>query len=169
MNKHEQAQRFAEILLTSGLKGEWDIPTDISMFDSIASDAWRMADAMQSEADKRSAKGVPEAIKGFSQGGYNPVDPNISPSGVVTPAESYVLNLSNSKPLEWQPDWSVAPSWAVAWTTDSSETLWWSYAPYFKNNFWFIDDSIIWKCEEAPIFGYTGSWQDSLRKRPEGV
>ena len=64
MNKYEQAQRFAEILLTSGLKGEWDIPTDISMFDSIASDAWRMVDVMQAEADKRNG-GVPEAIQGY--------------------------------------------------------------------------------------------------------
>ena len=62
MDIQEQAQRFAEILLTSGLKGEWDIPTN-NTYEAVASDAWRMADAMQAEADKRTVKGVPEAIQ----------------------------------------------------------------------------------------------------------
>lgn len=68
---------------------------------------------------------------------------------------------------EWQPDWSQAPDWAVAWTIDSAECLWWSYTPWFKNNFWFVDDSISWKCDDAPNFGYKGDWRNSLRKRPQ--
>ena len=64
MDKHEQAQRFAEILLVSGLKGDWDLPRDDEMYKSIASDAWKLVDAMQAEAEKRKEKGFPEAVKG---------------------------------------------------------------------------------------------------------
>ena len=67
---------------------------------------------------------------------------------------------------EWQPDWSQAPDWAVAWTFDRNEILWWSDIPKIHRNFWFIDGG-IWKCAEAPSFGYTGDWRNSLRKRPE--
>ena len=67
---------------------------------------------------------------------------------------------------EWQPDWSQAPEWAIAWTFDRNETLWWSEIPEIHRNFWFIDGG-IWKCAEAPSFGYTGDWRNSLQKRPK--
>ena len=76
-----------------------------------------------------------------------------------------LVTLSYSEQEELQPDWGVAPDWAVAWTTDESESLWWSEIPEVHGNIWFIDDA-GWKCASAPSFGYTGSWQDSLRKRP---
>ena len=66
---------------------------------------------------------------------------------------------------EWQPDWSQAPEWAVAWTMDSSETLWWSYKPVFNNGHWLIEDSVLWKRAEAPSFGFTGN---HIVERPNG-
>lgn len=54
-------------------------------------------------------------------------------------------------------DWCVAPEWAVAWTIDSGEILWWSYKPELKNGYWFVEDSVVWQCAEAPSFGFTGS------------
>ena len=134
MDIQKQAQRFAEILLTSGLKGEWDIPTN-NTYEAVASDAWRMADAMQAEADKRTVKGVPEAIQQHEK--------------------------------EWQPDWSVAPSWAIAWAMDMSGECYWhngSDHPTINNHI--FESSFDGHTSEAPCFEYTGSWQDSLRKRP---
>lgn len=100
-----------------------------------------IADMVQAEADKRENKET--------------CDKSLN-------IDSKELNVE-----EWQPDWSKAPDWAVAWAIDSAECLWWSYIPWFKNNFWFVDDSIPWKCDNAPNFGYKGDWRDSLRKRPQ--
>ena len=102
--------------------------------------AWECVDLMQTEADKRKVVGVPETIR-----------------------ESRSLT---KDPDGWQPDWSQAPDWAVAWTMDAGEILWWSHTPWFKNGFWFVDDSISWQCGEAPSFDYKGDWCDSLRGRP---
>lgn len=62
-------------------------------------------------------------------------------------------------------DWNQAPEWAVAWTMDSGETLWWSYKPVLNNGYWFIEDSVLWKCAEAPSFGFTGT---HIVERPHG-
>ena len=102
-------------------------------FDPVA-EAWKYADAMQAEVDKRENKEQSEHV-------FEAIE-------------------------EWQPDWSQAPEWAIAWTFDRNETLWWSEIPEIHRNFWFIDGG-IWKCAEAPSFGYTGDWRNSLRKRPK--
>lgn len=95
---------------------------------SLVSFAWDYADTMQSEADKRSITGTPEAI----------------------------LNGCNSTKLDWQPDWSQAPDGAVAWSVhDDNKTARWHFI-----------DSICAYYKKAPLFGYKGNWQDSLRKRP---
>ena len=108
--------------------------------DNLVLESWKYADAMQAEADKRNG-GVPEAI----------------------------LNLSNSKPLEWQPDWSIAPIWAEYWFKDEDDCFWWSKrAPYFLENQ--VSKIIVNNTNVIALsFNYKGSWQDSLRKRPEGV
>ena len=49
MNKLEMAQDFAKIILDAGLRGDWDMIN----LDSVAADAFLLADAMQAEADKR--------------------------------------------------------------------------------------------------------------------
>ena len=104
-----------------------------------------IADMVQAEAEKRKTSESPDVLREVC-------------------VEVSTVKVDN---MEWQPDWSKAPDWAVAWTTDSAECLWWSYTPWFKNNFWFVDDSISWKCDDAPSFDYKGDWRDSLRKRPQ--
>lgn len=125
-----------------------------SMSDERIMEAWRIADKMQAEVDKQKISSVPEVVKN-------------SVTIYQVPQKDFTFNFDFVADQEnWQPDWSQAPEWAVAWTKDSGETLWWSYIPWFKNNFWFVDDSIIWQCGEAPSFGYQGDWRESLRKRP---
>ena len=135
--KLEMAHEYAIALINSDCEMQ---------FDKFIQLCWNYADAMQAEADKR-GKEEQEKLK---QDDRNHHDALVE------------IDLE-----EWQPDWSKAPDWAVAWTMDSGETLWWSYEPWFKNNFWFVDDSTIWKCDTAPSFGYTGDWRNSLRKRPK--
>ena len=66
----------------------------------------------------------------------------------------------------WQPDWSQAPEWAIAWTYDKNAALWWSEAPEIHKNIWFIDGG-VWQCADAPSFDYQGDWRESLRGRPQ--
>lgn len=116
--------------------------------------AWKYADAMQVKADKQNKEESAQKRKAIRE---------------MLNADNTFLEKEGQHfdDVEWQPDWSQAPEWAVAWTIDSAECLWWSYIPWFKNNFWFVDDSISWKCDDAPNFGYKGDWRDSLRKRPQ--
>ena len=109
-------------------------------------ESWKYADAMQAEADKRVNMERPD-----------------------------VLKASNSMELEWQPDWSQAPSWANWWAVDgfSKKANWYADKPYLDDDSeveleWNIDLKInteTYMC--APSFNYQGNWQDSLRKRPQ--
>lgn len=137
MNKLEMAHDYLLKLIES---------QGLHIYQSDIDRCFDIADMVQAEADKRE-KDEQEKLKQDQQNHHD---------------ELVSIGLE-----EWQPDWSQAPDWAVAWTIDSAECLWWSYIPWFKNNFWFVDDSISWKCDDAPNFGYKGDWRDSLRKRPE--
>lgn len=125
LNKAEIAEKAALIILNADLRGDWDM----EKIADCAAEAWKLADAMQAEADKRVVKGVLE-----------------------------VLNSTNSTPLDWQPDWSQAP-------TDKPVVHW---AKMEMGQFMWI-----WYSRGAPIyipapdFGYVGHWKDSLRKRPQ--
>lgn len=79
------------------------------------------------------------------------------------------LKPSNSRELEWQPDWSQAPDWAQWWTVDEKSGMWWSDKPTVRQYdcMWFCEE-IYWECNKAPTFNYQGDWRKSLRKRPEG-
>ena len=121
-------------------------PDYVVPMDQFAADAWRYADAMQAEADKRNNKET--------------CDKNIG-------LDSSVLKPSNSMELEWQPDWSQAPCWADWWAMDDCDYFWWyEKSPEMKNGGWCVswasDDF-----EKAPSFNYQGNWQESLRKRPQ--
>ena len=111
-------------------------------FDPVA-EAWKYADAMQAEADKRTT----EVIVSYA-------------------SKEFHNKLEVLCKKEWQPDWSQAPEWAIAWTYDKNAALWWSEFPEIHINIWFIDGG-AWQCADAPLFGYTGDWRNSLRKRPE--
>lgn len=63
IDKEKSAQKFAEILLETGIRGEWDMLELDDMYAGVAHDAWKLADAMQAESDKRKPKGVPEVLE----------------------------------------------------------------------------------------------------------
>ena len=71
---------------------------------------------------------------------------------------------------EWQPDWSQAPGKMNWFSIDKDGTaVWHMNKPTISATEWVIDcsdcggDCYMYTSN----FGYTGNWQDSLRKRPE--
>ena len=117
--------------------------------------AWQYADAMQAEADKRGEEEIDKWSDELSN----------------------ILKLSKFKPLElqpdskeWQPDWSQAPSWANWWSVDENGTANFSgKKPNIEGRQWvYYSAASESPCHtEAPSFGYTGDWRNSLRKRPQ--
>ena len=70
---------------------------------------------------------------------------------------------------KWEPDWSQAPDWAVAWAMDMSGECYWhsgSEQPKVKHHI--FESSGDGHTFEAPSFSYKGDWKDSLRKRTGG-
>lgn len=130
--------------------------------------AWKYADAMQAEADKRVVK-LPDVF--FDDKPSEEWYPEYE-IGRNYPPDAYVMyngekTLAVSINEEWQPDWSQAPSWAVAWAMDMSGECYWhsgSKEPKVDNHI--FESSADGHTFEAPSFGYKGNWQDSLRKRP---
>ena len=115
----------------------------------IASRAWKYADAMQAEADKREPSGFPNVLRGAC-------------------GEIVAVKVDGK---EWQPDWSQAPEWANWWAMDENKNTRWIYSeleqPYTSDTFlrWFALGRF--DSEDAPSFGYTGDWRESLRKRQQ--
>ena len=116
---------------------------------SIAFDAWTLADAMQAEADKRAEQKRKEIREML-----NADNTFIEKEG------------QHFDDVEWQPDWSQAPSWANWWAVDLdlAQAHWYGAEPTIN--------TITWRrrtrtCKQAPSFNYQGNWQDSLRKRPQ--
>lgn len=107
--------------------------------------AFDYADAMQAEADKRNNKETCDKNLGL---------------------DSSVLKPSNSMELEWQPDWSQAPDNMMYFAVDASGEGW------FYNREPHFEDDACWYCgddsEKINAHDYTGPWQQSLRKRPQG-
>ena len=67
-----------------------------------------------------------------------------------------------NKNEEWQPDWSDAPD-AKYWAIDSS-----GFADWFSDKPELDEQSFVGdRLRSALQYGYTGDWQDSLRKRPQ--
>lgn len=128
------------------------IKNGCSMHTAIA-DAWKYADAMQAKADERNKAEAEQKRKEMRE---------------LLNAENTFVEREGQHfdDVNWQPDWSQAPAWAVAWTFDKNGATWWSEMPVIHGNIWFVDDG-IWECADAPSFGYTGNWQKSLRERPE--
>ena len=117
-------------------------------FDPVA-EAWNYADAMQAEADKREPSEFPNVLRGAC-------------------GEIVAVKVDNK---EWQPDWSQAPEWANWWAMDENKNTRWIYSeleqPYISDIFlrWFAVGRF--DSADAPSFGYTGDWRNSLRKRPK--
>ena len=129
----------------------------------IASRAWKYADAMQAEADKRECKERTDVLLTKDKDGN---------------CLHFHHEFGHKKCMdcgasleEWQPDWSQAPEWANWWAMDENKNTRWIYSqleqPYTGDTFlmWFAVG--MFDSEDAPSFGYTGDWRESLRKRPK--
>ena len=117
-------------------------------FDPVA-EAWKYADAMQAEADKRKPSEFPNVLRGAC-------------------GEIVAVKVDDK---EWQPDWSQAPEWANWWAMDENKNTRWIYSeleqPYTSDIFlrWFAVGKF--DSADAPSFNYQGDWRESLRKRPK--
>ena len=124
---------------------------------TTVADAWRYADAMQVEAEKRKPSGLPESLRERHDF-----------------TEAIAKGVENYEKEEWQPDWSQAPDGYNWWAMDGfiKHANWYIDKPYLDDDSeieseWNIDlktDSATYI--KAPLFNYQGNWQDSLRKRP---
>ena len=111
--------------------------------DTLVTEAWQYADAMQAEADKRTKSEKDEFYA-------NLADP--------------MRKVREHK--EWQPDWSQAPEWAKWWVKESAGSYWWLQTRPVKEKDYWLHKNRDSKSTLASSFGYAGAWQDSLRKRP---
>ena len=132
--------------------------------------AWDYADAMQDEEDKR--------VKQKAKDDDKSIDELTDIRSLTKDEHGNCLHFHRefghkkcmdcgSSLEEWQPDWSQAPDWAVAWAMDMSGECYWhsgSKEPKVDNHI--FESSADGHTFEAPSFGYKGNWQDSLRKRP---
>lgn len=136
------------------------INSDCEMqFDKFIRLCWNYADAMQAEADKREKEEIEKQSAELRN----------------------ILNLSNSKPLEfqpdleeWQPDWSQAPEWANWWVATANQSGKITGGWFYENEpeFGLCDGPSTYHSVGCRViltdsFGYTGDWRNSLRKRPK--
>lgn len=133
-------------------------------------DAWNLADAMQAEADKREKEANSDTNAKFDM--YLEYDASINypPDAWVMYKGEKRLAVSIDIEKEWQPDWSQAPDWASWWSVDENGTANFSgKKPNIEGRQWVYYSAASENlCHiEAPSFGYTGDWRNSLRKRPE--
>lgn len=108
--------------------------------DTAVNYVWRVMDAMQAESDKR-------GTVQYTRSGHT----------VTTYERPAVLQ------DEWQPDWSVAPVWAKYWVKSRGCAYLWILNKPTMTEDYFASHG---KAQIAPSFGYQGSWENSLRKRP---
>ena len=125
----------------------------------IASRAWKYADAMQAEADKREKEEAAQRRKEIRE--------------MLNDANTFVEREGQhfDDVEEWQPDWSQAPDWANWWAMDENKNTRWIYSeleqPYISDMFLMWCAIGRFDSADAPSFGYTGDWRNSLRKRPQ--
>ena len=120
--------------------------------------AWDYADTMQAEADKRNKAEAEQKRKAIRE--------MINADNTFLEKEGQHFD-----DVEWQPDWSQAPEWANWWAMDENKNTRWIYSELEQP---YISDMFLRWCAvgrfdsaDAPSFGYTGDWRNSLRKRPE--
>ena len=132
MNKLQMAHEY---FMKHGRNNSW--------MESDVIDAWKYADAMQAEADKREPSGFPNVLRGAC-------------------GEIVAVKVDDK---EWQPDWSQAPMGFNRFVvgSDGGYGFFTNMEPQLQDDFWFVGaDGIVIKDH-----GYQGNWQDSLRKRPQ--
>lgn len=143
MNKLQMAHDYLRDIVSN-----WEYDDSFNPVD----EAWKLADAMQAEADKRKSSEFPNVLRGAC-------------------GEIVAVKVDD---MEWQPDWSQAPEWANWWVIGSlTKQGIWSEA---KPNSVRINGADYWEVTSpsgdehlsvAPSFNYQGDWRDSLRKRPQ--
>ena len=145
MNKLDMAHEY---FMKHGRNNSW--------MESDVIDAWKYADAMQAEADKREVS-IEEAMKDHV---HDYIYGRVCACGKVKDVEE-----------EWQPDWSQAPDWANWWCLSVMHgAMWFSREPICTKATWAMLNDVKFcaaSFDEAPPFNYPGKWQDSLRKRPQ--
>ena len=122
MNKLEMAQEYALKMLENLNPMQMDKPTR----DGIAYECFELAEAMLAENDKRVVK-LPDVFFDTKPNGEWYPEYEV---GRNYPPDTYVMykggkTLAVSINEEWQPDWSQAPDWAVAWAMDMSGECYW--------------------------------------------
>ena len=134
MNKLQMAHEYAMKHVEEGFDINYDV---------LVVEAWKYADAMQAEADKREPSGFPNVLRGAW-------------------GEIVAVKVDDK---EWQPDWSQAPMGFNRFVvgSDGGYGFFTNMEPQLQDDFWFVGaDGIVIKDH-----GYQGNWQDSLRKRPQ--
>ena len=121
---------------------------------------WEMVDAMQAEADKRNKAEAEQKRKAIRE--------MINADNTFLEKEGQHFD-----DVEWQPDWSQAPSWANLWVAIANSK------GEISGGWFFSKEPEIGKGDGVSVyydggdstltgsFGYQGNWQDSLRKRPQ--
>ena len=133
-------------------------------FDPVA-EAWKYADAMQAEADKRECKERTDVLLTKDKDGN---------------CLHFHHEFGHKKCMdcgasleEWQPDWSQAPDSLVKYfaVDKNGRGGWFISKPTLCSDHWYwsdfeerVDND---NYDYAPSFGYTGDWRNSLRKRHE--
>ena len=101
--------------------------------------AWKYADAMEAEYNKRKQEEIESGIE----------------------QDKEMLD-------SFQVDWSQAPSWANWWAMDRDNDAYWHSCvdkPFIQGAVFEIATP-QGHTSDAPSFNYQGDWKDSLRKRP---
>ena len=148
--KLEMAHEYAIALINSDCEMQ---------FDKFIQLCWNYADAMQAEADKREKEEAAQRRKEIRE--------------ILNAPNTFVEREGQhfDDVEEWQPDWSQAPDWANWWAMDENKNTRWIYSeleqPYTSDIF--LRWCAVGKFDsaDAPSFGYTGDWRNSLRKRPQ--
>lgn len=115
--------------------------------------AWKYADAMQAEAEKRNKEESAQKRKAIRE--------MINADNTFLEKEGQHFDDVE----EWQPDWNQAPEWANFLVMSEAGTAYWHTSkPKTSGNGW-IRGGL---CDLAYMdFYHKGDWRDSLRKRPE--
>ena len=141
MNKLDMAHEYAMKHVQEGFDINYDV---------LVVEAWKYADAMQAEADKREVS-IEEAMKDHV---HDYIYGRVCACGKVKDVEE-----------EWQPDWSQAPDNMTHFAVDANGSGW------FFNREPYTESDCCWYCGDDSIelynHNYQGNWQDSLRKRPQ--
>ena len=131
MNKLQMAHEYAMKHVQEGFDINYDV---------LVVEAWKYADAMQAEADKRAVK-LPDVF--FD----------------TKPNEEWQPDWSQAP--EWAGWFSVSKDGSAQWMKSSGG------APYIGGCGSMFFSIGIFKREPCETFNYQGNWQDSLRKRPQ--